>query len=311
MPSFSDWLRGSWEDYRRRWAVLLAVAGAGGAASLAAGFAPFVPAALATAFGAGPAWAVWGSASLAAILLILWLTTWTQAAMLRAALTEEKAGACLSRSWGQTAAFAWVLTLVLLSVVGGYFLLLVPGVLLSALFFAAPFSLILGEADGVRALGLSWARVRPRFGAVAGRMFAAGALTAAPGWIPYVGWAIMMFWAPFGVVALARLDRDLRAAEPAPEAPPWTGRAVAGLSAVFVAGTAAFVFLAARAAESEIRTFNEPGGLASRLRPETMQALLDSFTGQATEEQKAKAQADLLEELRAPAVSVSTAAAAP
>jgi len=311
MPSFSDWLRGSWADYRRRWAVLLAVAGAGGAASLAAGFAPFVPAALATAFGVGPAWAVWGSASLASILLILWLSTWAQAAMLRAALTEEKSRECLSRSWGQTSAFGWVLTLVLLAVVGGYFLLLIPGLLLSVLLFAAPFSPILGEADGVRALGLSWARVRPHFGTVAGRLFAAGAITAAPGWIPYVGWIIMMFWAPFSFIALARLDRDLRAAEPAPEAPAWMGGAVAGLSAVFVAGAALSVVLAVRAAQYEIRTFNEPGGLASRLRPETMQILLDSFSGQATEEQKAKAEADLLAELRSPAVSVSSAAANP
>lgn len=323
MPSFSDWLRGSWADYRRRWAVLLAAAGVGGAASLAAGFAPFVPAALATAFGAGPAWAVWGSASLASILLILWLTTWTQAAMLRAALTEETAGACLSRSWGQTAPFAWVLTLVLLAVVGGWFLLVVPGLLLSVLLFAAPFSAIRGEADGARALGLSWARVRPHFGTVAGRMFAAAVLTAAPGWIPYVGWTIMMFWAPFSFVALARLDRDLRAAEPAPAAPAWMGGAVAGLSVVFAAGTTLSVLLAARAVRESIRTFNEPGGLASRVKPETAQALLDAFSGQASEEQKRKAEMALLAELRGPAsapeissgtaaaVSVSSAAAAP
>lgn len=321
MPSFSDWLRGSWEDYRRRWTVLLAVAGTGGAASLAAGFAPFVPASLATAFGLGPAWAVWAIASLAALLLILWLTTWTQAAMLRAALTGETAGACLSRGWAQTGAFGWVLTLVLLAVAGGYCLLLVPGLLLSVLLFAAPFSQIRGEAQGTRALGLSWARVRPRFGTVALRMFAATALGAAPGWIPYVGWIVMMFWAPFGLVALARLDRDLREADPAPAAPAWMGGAVAGLSAAFlVVGTLSAV-LAARAVSEAARTFNEPGGLASRVKPETMQALLDSFSGQATDEQKRAAEAELLAELRAPAgapglstgtaVSVSSAAAVP
>src|ERR1035437_4244919 len=63
MPSFADWLRASWGDFRRRWSVLLAVAGTGGAATLAAGFLPFIPAALATLLGVGPAWAVWVSAA--------------------------------------------------------------------------------------------------------------------------------------------------------------------------------------------------------------------------------------------------------
>ncbi len=44
MPSFAQWLKASWDDFRRRWAVLIAVAGA------------------ASFFGAGPAWAVWGLA---------------------------------------------------------------------------------------------------------------------------------------------------------------------------------------------------------------------------------------------------------
>jgi hypothetical protein len=304
MPSFADWLKASWGDFRRRWAVLLAVAGAGGAATLAAGFVPFIPAAIATAFGVGPAWAVWGSAVVVSLTAVLWLSTWAQAALLRAALTEEPLRECLTLAWSQTAAFAWVLSLALLAVVGGYFLLIVPGLILSVMLFAAPFCQISGEAEGARALGLSWARVKPHFWTVAGRLLAATLITAAPGWIPYVGWLVMMFWAPFSFIAMARLDKDLRAAEPQATAPAWMATALAGLTAVVLIGTVAASFAAVRLTMGAVRDFNAPGGLASRIRPETTQALMDAYSGSATEEQKSKALAELLGELR---VSISTA----
>ncbi|HEX4047546.1 MAG TPA: hypothetical protein VH309_06910 [Elusimicrobiota bacterium] len=308
MPSFADWLKASWGDFRRRWTVLLAVAGAGGGATLAAGFLPFLPAVLATLFGVGPAWAVWGSASIVSICAVLWLSTWAQAALMRAALTEETARECLALAWGQAGAFGWVLSLALLAVVGGYFLLIVPGMILSVLLFSAPFCQISGEAQGARALGLSWARVKPHFGEVALRLFAATALTAAPGWIPYAGWIIMLFWAPFSFVAMARLDKDLRAAEPEAAAPGWMGGAIAGLTAVVLLGTVAASFVALKLVTAEVRDFNRPGGLASRVRPETAQALLDAFSGQATDDQKKKAYEDLLAELRTPAAPASAGA---
>lgn len=297
MPSFADWLKASWGDFRRRWGVLLAVAGAGGGATLAAGFLPFIPAAILTAFGVGPAWAVWGSASAVSLTAVLWLSTWAQAAMMRAALTDEPLRQCLSLAWGQTAAFAWVLSLTLLAVVGGYFLLVIPGLLLSVMLFAAPFCQISGEAEGARALGLSWARVKPHFWTVAGRMLAATLITAAPGWIPYVGWLVMMFWAPFSFVAMARVDKDLRAAEPQAEGPAWMGTAIAGLTAAFLIGGAAATFGAVRLTMAAAREFNAPGGIASRLKPETAQALMDAYA-QGSDEQKAKALQDFLGQIK-------------
>lgn len=313
MPSFADWLKASWGDFRRRWAILLAVAGAGGAATLAAGFVPFIPAALATAFGVGPAWAVWGTASVVSLSAVLWLSTWAQAALMRAAMTDETARECLSLAWSQTSAFAWVLSLALLAVVGGYFLFIIPGLILSVMLFAAPFCQISGEAQGGRALGMSWARVKPRFWTVALRLLAATAITAAPGWVPYVGWIVMMFWAPFSFIAMARLDKDLRAAEPDAAAPTWMGTAIAGLTAVVLIGTVVASFVAVRVVTAAVRDFNAPGGLASRIHPETVQAVVDSYTSQASDEQKNKALSDLLTELKtpaaAPAVSASTAGA--
>jgi hypothetical protein len=309
MPSFADWLRASWGDFRRRWAVLLAVAGLGGGAAILAGFLPFLPAAAATMFGVGPAWAVWGGASAVSLTGVLWLSTWAQAAMMRAALTEEKTGECLSRAWGQTAAFAWVLSLALLAIAGGYYLLVIPGLLLSVLLFAAPFCQISGEAEGVRALGLSWARVRPRFGAVALRLFAATALTAAPGWIPYVGWIVMMFWAPFSFIAFARLEKDLRAAEPDAVPPEWMGRAVAGLAGVFVLVTVLVSLAAVRGVRAAVQSINDSGGLAARVRPETAQSLIASFSGEGTEDERRKLISELLLELRTPPAAASSPSA--
>ena len=298
MPSFADWLRASWGDFRRRWSVLLAVAGASGTAALVGGFLPFVFAGAATVLGVGPAWAVWGATVAVSLTAVLWLSTWAQAAMIRAASTDETTRECLSSAWSRTGAFAWVASLALLAIVGGYFLFIVPGLVLSVMLFGAPFCQMSGEAEGAGALGLSWARVRPHFGAVALRLLAATALTAAPGWIPYVGWIVMLFWAPFSVVAMARLEKDLRAAEPGATAPGWMGGAVAGLALVVAVGTAAASLAAARVATAAVRDFNAPGGLASRVRPETVQALLDAYSAQADDERKNKIYAELFEQFR-------------
>ncbi len=231
------------------------VAGAGGAATFAAGALPLVLAVAASFFGVGPAWAVWGSAGLVSLIAVLWLSTWAQAALVRAAMTDETARECLSLAWRRTPAFAWVLSLVLLAVLGGGLLLIVPGAILWAMLFAAPFRAMSGEGQGVRSLGLSWARVKPYFGTVAARLLAAMAIASVPGFIPRVGWAATMIWAPFGVVAMARLDKDLCAARPEAAPPVWMGAALAGLCAVAVIGTAAASFFMLKVASAAAGRF--------------------------------------------------------
>ncbi|MBI3564268.1 MAG: hypothetical protein HY079_03620, partial [Elusimicrobia bacterium] len=258
MPAFSDWVKASWEDYRRRWLVLLGVAGITGAATLAGAFLPLLPALILSLAGVGPAWAVWGLGALGALLAALWLSTWGQAAMTRAALTDESAAACLKEGWALTGAFGWAFTLIVLAVAGGWCLLILPGLLLSVLLFSAPLIVADGEARGVAALALSWARVRPRLATVALRVAAAGLIAAAPGWLPHVGWLIAMFWTPIGLVLLARLARDLRAAEPAPETPRWMGAAVTVLALVFVGGTTLAGWAAARGARAALAAVGGP-----------------------------------------------------
>ncbi len=316
VPSFADWLRESWKDYRRRWAVLLAVAGTSGALTLLAGGLPFLPAAVLSLVGVGPVWAVWGGACLVSILAVLWLSTWSQAAVTRAALTEDSVGACLKDGWALTAAFGWVFSLVLLAVGGGGVLLIVPGLLLSVLFVLAPMIVASGEAEGVRALELSWGRVRPRFGLVATRIVAAGLIAAAPGRLPYVGWLVELFWAPIGLVLIARLEKDLRASDPRPQAPRGLGAAVAALSLALVVGTAAAAFAATRLVRAAIASTGGLESFARRVRPETAQAYVEAL-GRGDEEGAKKELSQVLAQLLAappaadagvPRTDVSTAA---
>ncbi len=277
MPSFADWLRASWTEFRSRWGVLIVVLGAGGAGTLLGGFFPIVLAVIVSLFGVFSAWAVWGMAAAVAILAILWLSTWAQAALVRAAMTDESAMGCMTRAWSQTDAFAWALTLAILAVAGGWVLFVIPGLIISVNLFAAPMIVISEETHGVRALAVSWGRTAPRFFAVASRIAALGLITVLPGRIPYVGWIVAMFWAPFGVVAAARLAKDLRAADPTPTEPGWMTGAVAGLTAVFVLGSAAAGVAAWHVARNALDNFGGLEGVASRVRPESTQALFDAI----------------------------------
>ncbi|PIR15148.1 MAG: hypothetical protein COV48_15960, partial [Elusimicrobia bacterium CG11_big_fil_rev_8_21_14_0_20_64_6] len=201
LPGIAEWLTASWADYRRHWAALMGVLALGGLATAAGVFLPLIPAGLASLFGVGPAWLIWGVASTVSLLAGLGLSTWAQAAAIRAAARDESAGDALRTGWNQTPAFALVLSLVMLAAGGGFVLLIVPGLALSALLFFAPFYQMDGEERGMGAVELSFARVKPVFVEVSVRLLLAGLIVWLPSWIPYVGWLIGPLWAPFGLVA--------------------------------------------------------------------------------------------------------------
>lgn len=247
LPSVEDWLSASWEDYRRRWAPLMAVLAVGGLATAFAVFLPLAPAALASWTGAAPPWLAWGAAFAVSLLAGLYLSTWAQAAAVLAATRDAAAGESLREGWRRTPAFAWVLSLVMLAAGGGFVLLVAPGLILAVLLFFAPFYQMSGEESGLAAVELSFARVRPRLGAAAGRLVLLAAIAWLPSWIPWVGWLIGPLWAPIALVAGGRLADDLKALSPAPERPR-LGGAVAALSVVLVLAAAAASWSAARVA---------------------------------------------------------------
>lgn len=285
LPGIKEWLAASWADYRRRWLPLMTVLALGGLATAAAVFLPLLPAGLAAYFGAGSPWAVWGGASMASLLAGLWLSTWTQAAAMRAASSDEGPGAALRRGWRQTPAFAWVLSLVMLAAGGGFVLLIVPGLILSVLMFFAPFYQMSGEDHGMGAVELSVARVRPFLSAVSGRLSLIVLIAWLPSWIPYVGWLIGPLWAPFGLVACARLADDLKTLTPAPARPP-LGAAVGALSFVLVAAMFAASWGATRGARALYESYASGRLELKAPDAETAQALLAVLQGHGTDEDR-------------------------
>jgi hypothetical protein len=251
MPPIDDWLRRSWERFARRWWVLLASSGTATAAAMLAAFVPVLGAVYAASLGRWSPWTVWGVSLVASALLALWLSTWAQVAALEAAGGEEEVRECLRASWAKTAPFAWTLSLMLLACGGGYFLLVLPGLWLTPLLFAAPFITLQEGVPGLEALELSWRRSAGRWGALSGRLALAGAIPFLIGLIPFVGWLLGMVAGPFSLVMLVVLAEDLRAADPGTAAPaPRLALPVAALSVAFVVGTAFTVKAALLAAAS-------------------------------------------------------------
>lgn len=306
LPSIGDWLSASWADYRRRWVAVMSVLAIGGVATAAAVLLPLIPAGFAAYLGAAPQRLIWGTVFIYGLLVGLYLSTWAQAAAIRAAAFDEGAGASLRMGWRQTPAFAWVLSLAALAVGGGIFLFIVPGLIAGVLLFFAPFYQLSGEDAGMGAVELSFARVKPFFGAVLVRLLLAILIAWIPSWIPYAGWLIGPLWAPFGLVAFARLADDLKTLTPAPERPS-LALPVAALSALFVVAGLSTSWMAARGVSALYESYASGKLTLQPPDAETAQSLLAVLQGQGTEDDARRSTAYVLSLSSAAA----TAAASP
>lgn len=289
LPSIQDWLSASWADFRRRWLALMAVLGLTSLATAFAVLLPVVPAGFAGFLGVSP-WLAWGPALTAALLAGLYLSTWGQAALTRAAALDEPSAESLAAGWRQTPEFGLALSLVLLAAGGGFVLLVVPGLVLAALLLFAPFYQLSGEERGLASLELSWARARPALGAVCARLVLAVLIAIVPSWLPFVGWLVGPLWAPFGLVACARLAADLKAMSPAPERPRLLVP-VAALGAVLVLATGAASYGAARAVFAVSDAY--ASGRLTPMMPDSMtaQSLLAVLQGGGTDEDRRRSEA--------------------
>ncbi len=244
MTTVEAWIARSWERFKRRWWVLLAASGIAGAATLLGGFIPSLAGMYAAGLGRWSPWLVWSVAGGAALLLVLWLSTWAQAAALEAAAGEADIRECLVEGWRKTGPFAWTLSLVLLAGGGAAFLLFLPGLWLTPLLFWAPFITLTEGTGGIAALETSWRRVSGRWWPVAGRLAIVAVVPFAVGLIPVLGFFLSLAAGPFTLVMLADLAEELRASDPGPAAPaPRLAWPVAVLSGVFL-GASWFVIKA-------------------------------------------------------------------
>ncbi len=223
----SELFRRSWDAFRVKLWRLLAVGGLGGAASLVGSMLPLAAAAL--------YWVLTGTFSLAGWLLalavslsaVLWLVSWTQAAMMEVALDDAGALDALRSfrvSWPKVAAFSWVCILFFALVCGGFFLLLLPGVFVGVALALCPFVCVAEGLGGFAALERAWGLARGRWVGVALRLFLIGLMTSVASAVPWLGILLSMFAAPFALVLTAELYRDAARTAPPVEASRGAGR---------------------------------------------------------------------------------------
>ena len=243
MSPLSRWLSDSWDDFARRWTDLMLVTAVGGIAAAAAAVVPLVPALLLALARVASPWAIWGPALFLALLAALWVSTWGQAALMRAAARDEKAFETLRVSWSTTGRFAWVTTLFLVAVGGAFVLFIVPGLFLAAALMPGLFYELDGEAEGLDSLSLAWGRFRAAPLEVLWRTALAFVLAALPSLVPWIGWLLGPLAAPFALVAAARLAAELKTLTPAPEKPRLLGPAIFFFSGMLVLSSAASAWI--------------------------------------------------------------------
>lgn len=191
----------------------MAVGGIGGIITIAAGIIPLSGVLLIWfGFGYSNPW-LWGFAAALSISAALWGVTWTQVALIDAALSEApsiEAWAVYRESWKKLASFSWVCFLAFLAAVGGIYLFIVPGIFLAFALTFAPFVCAAENKSGLEALETSLAYVKGLWAGVAGRLIfiSLGAWVLSK--IPLLGIISGIFTLPFALIFTTLLYLRLR-----------------------------------------------------------------------------------------------------
>lgn len=230
----AELFRRSWDGYRVKVWRILGIGALGAAGGLLAGMGPLVAAACFWAVSGRFSLLAWVLAALVSILLVLSVGSWAQLATMECALDETGAldiPAAYRAAWDKIGPFSWVCILFLVLVFGGVFLFLLPGVVVGVFLALSPYACVAEGAQGFGALERSWACVRGRWWSVALRLALIGAVTTLASSIPWIGFILSGFAAPYALILSAELYRDAaRTAAPQPPsaaAPRWAFAACA------------------------------------------------------------------------------------
>ncbi|MCX5795693.1 MAG: hypothetical protein NTY77_09390 [Elusimicrobia bacterium] len=208
--------------YRERWKVVLAVILLGNAAILAAFLAACASFMGAFFFARGMADVVGLTAMMSAAAFAAAVLVWSQAALLWAAAEPGGLQVCLEAAWRKLPGFLLTCCLYLAACIGGFFLLVLPGLLASFWLAFAPLIYLTEDVGPLDALLKSVHYVRGRSVAVAGLLCLASAAGGLPGFVPVAGAVLQMLAWPFvlmNVAALLAELRRLRGGEPFAPAP--------------------------------------------------------------------------------------------
>ena len=136
------------------------------------------------------------------------VTLWTQLALILSMKERQPtmdAGGLLALAWQKSGSFAWVYFLTNSIVVGGFLMLVVPGILFAVWFSFALYVFAAEGLTGMEALKRSRALVAGNWWGVGYRFLCVGALffmmLAVTSWIPFASDALNIFFCmPFGVI---------------------------------------------------------------------------------------------------------------
>jgi uncharacterized membrane protein len=107
--------------------------------------------------------------------------------------------------------FIWIFSILGYIVTGGFLLVVIPGIIFSVWFFFSQFILARENERGMNALLKSKEYVKGYWFEVFLRMFIIWIISAVIGGIPFIGWLLSLFFAPFAMIFSFLVYEDLKA----------------------------------------------------------------------------------------------------
>lgn len=207
-------LRNAWEIYRGRMWTLIAV----GLAAVILPVLALVPF-IALGYFVSQSMPDFQQIIMAANFLLgmvgaVWLGNWGVSAFL-IAVSDQQAGIkeVFIKAKPKVLGHIWLGVLTGLIVMGGYLLLIVPGIIFAVWFFFAPFVFIEEDVRGMDALLKSKAYVRGKWIPVCVRLIAIWLFSALVSLIPFVGQLLALFLVPLCFVYTFLVYQDLKASK--------------------------------------------------------------------------------------------------
>jgi hypothetical protein len=212
LPDIEELFRSSWDVYKKRAPVLIAICFIAIFACMAAFVAfPFGGLAISLALPDMRIALIACGAALGSLVGIV-AGCWGWGAFVYA-VSDEALGikAALRRGWQGLWPFIWLLSLLSYIITGGYLLLFIPGILFLLWFGFAPFVLAVEGEGGMNALLRSREYVRGRWFDVFLRLFVIWIVSAVAGAIPFLGLIISILFMPFMMIYVLHVYQGLRA----------------------------------------------------------------------------------------------------
>ena len=245
-----EWLFGTtWDIYKRRWLLLLGVIFGGSLAAIACmGILGGIWYALAllVPFPTVVKIALAGIGVIAGVVIATALWGWCLGAMFEAA-ADEQVGFMLAFDLARRKlwAYVWLLSLIAYMIMGGYILLLIPGIIFIVWFWYAPYVLALEGTGGMTAMVRSREYVRGQWWSTFLRLLLLMLCQLGLNIIPIAGPVLGLAFMPFTMIYAGQAYRNGKRAHPDVE---WRVATSSEKTRYMILGSAGYVIAIAVAA---------------------------------------------------------------